>query len=80
MVKRIKCRVVHSVSLTGRSGCAESEPDGSAEPSAGDPNIAKILRLIYNIKCKMHNRYAPTHPFTYSTPHRPDGLVIDFVA
>jgi len=75
MVKRIQCRVVHSVSLTGRSDCADP-----AEPSTGDPNIAKILKSIYNIKSKISNRNAPTHPFTYSPTNLPHGLVVDFVA
>jgi len=62
MVKRIQCRVVHSVSLTSRSSCADP-----AEPSAGDPtcpepverDIERILKSIYNIQSKISNRNAP---------------------
>lgn len=58
MVKRIQCRVVHSVGLTSRSGCADP-----AEPSAPDPNIERILNSIYNIQSKIYNRNAdPTCP------------------
>ncbi len=68
MVKRIQCRVVHSVSLTGRPSCADP-----AEPSAGDPNIAKILSLIYSIKCSWLRKQL-------SNRNASPGLVIDFVA
>ena len=81
MVKRVQCRVVDSASLNSRSFCAgpafdytqDREPAEVSEPSAGDANIAKILGLIYNIKCswlrkQLSNRNA-----------RP-GLIVDFVA
>jgi hypothetical protein len=73
MVKRVQCRVVESASLSSRSFYAGPEPAEVSEPSAGDANIAKILDLVYNIKCswlrkQLSNRKA-----------RP-GLVVDFVA
>jgi hypothetical protein len=81
MVKRIKSRIVHSVSLAGRDSfadpaCPESNrrsPADTVDPSVSDPTIARILKSIYNIKClclrkQLSNRNA-----------RP-GLVVDFVA
>jgi hypothetical protein len=73
MVKRIQCRVVQSESLSSRSLCADPGPAEVSEPSGGDADIAKILDLIYSIKCswlrkQLSNRKA-----------RP-GLVIDFLA
>ena len=81
MVKRVQCRVVESASLSSRSFCAgppfdytqDREPAEVSEPSGSDANIAKILGLIYNIKCswlrkQLSNRKA-----------RP-GLVVDFLA
>lgn len=70
MVKRIQCRVVHSVNLTGRSSCADYAPDCSANESSGlepiddtDPNIERILNSIYNIQSKISNRNAdPAEP------------------
>jgi len=65
MVKRIQCRVVHSVSLTSRSSCADYALDCSANESSGlepiddtDPNIERILKSIYNIQSKIYNRNA----------------------
>jgi len=86
MVKRIQCRVVHSVSLTSRSSCADP-----AEPSAGDPNIAKILSLIYNIKSKIYNRNADPNierilKSIYNIQSKiynrnvPPGLIVDCLA
>ena len=84
MVKRIHCRVVHSVGLNSSSACADyAEPSDpgpayrqTTDPTCSKPverDIEKILSLIYNIKCawlrkKLSNRNA-----------RP-GLIIDFVA
>ena len=73
MVKRVQCRVVESASLGSRSFYVGPGPAEVSEASGGDANIAKILGLIYNIKCswlrkQLSNRNA-----------RP-GLVVDFVA
>jgi hypothetical protein len=73
MVKRVQCRVVQSASLGSRFLSAGPEPSEVSEPSGGDADIAKILGLIYNIKCswlrkQLSNRNA-----------RP-GLVVDFLA
>ncbi len=81
MVKRVQCRVVQSASLGSRSFCAGPGLAEVSELSAGDAtcpepverDIAKILGLIYSIKCswlrkQLSNRKA-----------RP-GLVVDFLA
>ncbi|HIJ72102.1 MAG TPA: hypothetical protein HPP87_12190 [Planctomycetes bacterium] len=101
MVKRIQCRVLNSVSLSRRSLFTESASDFTqdrestefSEPSAGDPtwcepvesDIARILKSIYNIKCRwlrkrLSNPNATNKPFTCSTANLPHGLVVDFVA
>ena len=73
MVKRVQCRVVQSVGLGSRSSFAEPEPGEVNEPSAGDANIAKILGLIYNIKCSWLRKQL-------SNRNASPGLIVDFVA
>ncbi len=89
MVKRVQCRVVQSESLGSGSLCAgptfdytpfdsthgkqDRGPAEVSEPSAGDANIAKILGLIYNIKCSWLRKQL-------SNRNVSPGLVIDFVA
>ena len=104
MVKRVQCRVVQSVSLGSGSLCAgpafdctqDRELAEVSEPSAGDPDIAKILGLIYNIKCSwlrkhLSNRKArpgrnrttdDSGQKTVSSNQNPAslGLIVDFVA
>ena len=89
MVKRVQCRVVESASLGSRSFCAgppfdytpfdsahgkqDREPAEVSEPSGGDANIAKILGLIYNIKCSWLRKQL-------SNRNAQPGLIVDFVA
>jgi hypothetical protein len=73
MVKRVQCRVVQSESLSSRSLYAEAEPTEVGGPAGGDADIAKILGLIYNIKCSWLRKQLTNRK---ATP----GLVIDFLA
>ena len=89
MVKRVQCRVVQSASLGSRSFYAEpafdytpfdsthgkqdKDPAEVSEASGGDANIAKILGLIYNIKCSWLRKQL-------SNRNASPGLVVDFLA
>jgi len=66
MVKRVQCRVVHSVSLSSRSGCAGQSTADSDELSSG----------VESAEDGPRPGFGPyRHPSKVS-----HGLVIDFVA
>lgn len=66
MVKRIRCRIVHSVSLNVRSGCAGRPTADTDESSNGVESAEDGPRAGFS-------------PYRY-TSKVPQGLVIDFVA
>ena len=66
MVKRIQCRVVHSVSLGGQSGCA-------GRPTADSEELSNGVESAEDGPCPAFGPYR--YPNTL-----PRGLVIDFVA
>ena len=87
MVKRVQCRVLDSISLKEGSFCADGELFGWGESGPADPNIAKILVSIRNIKNKMHKRSSSIEQPLCSIEHPepsihpvPLGSIIDLVA